>query len=141
MYERTNGTQSEKEKERERNGVVTQTKESCPDNTYVRVLLAKHRATGRGRLSHSASSHFHGVAVTEIKMVAGALLPPYGGLTANVSLHHIWPLRVHHESVHTHVHTYRTVYKTYVRTLRGCTCMHTAGTGSRPACRQIRKDR
>lgn len=84
--------------------------------------------------SHSVSSHFHGVAVTEIKMVAGALLPPYGGLTANVSAPYMAAACASRKRTRTYV-PYRTVYKTYV------TCMHVhRGTGSRPACRQIRKD-
>lgn len=67
--------------------------------------------------SHSVSSHFHGVAVTEIKMVAGALLPPYGGLTANVSAPYMAAACAPRKRTRTYM-LYCIVYKTYV------TCVH-----------------
>ena len=98
-----------KEREREkRRGHAT--KENCSDNTCMRVLLARG-ITRRGEGgSHSAGSHFHGVAVTEIKMVAGALLPPYGGLTANVSAPYMAAACTHHGSVRARTYVPYRIY-------------------------------
>lgn len=118
--EYTNKRMKRGERERKRKSETAWSRKRRRIAWIIRTCEQYSRSIVRGEEgSHSVSSHFHGVAVTEIKMVAGAYSYHHTVDWPLTSLHHIWPPRVHHESVHAR--TYCTV--SYIKhTLRACTC-------------------
>jgi hypothetical protein len=122
MNIRTNERNVERERKRERER-ERETARSRKRRRVARIIRTceyySRGITRRGEGgSHSAGSHFHGVAVTEIKMVAGALLPPYSGLTANVSAPYMAAVCAPRERARTYIRTVPYIK----RTLRACTC-------------------